>query len=66
MSTRPAVGHAVRMLLRLLLVKPLAAFAQGSLVADWQKKHDTWYWKAPVDVKRSYDFRDALGSTLPL
>lgn len=56
----------MRMLLRLLLVKPLAAFAQGSLVADWQKQHDTWYWKTPVDVKCSYDFRDALGSALPL
>ena len=37
----------MRMLLRLLLLAPLAAFAQGSLVADWQKQYDTWYWKAP-------------------
>ena len=66
MSTRPRVSHAVRMLLRLLLLAPLAAFAQGSLVADWRKQYDTWYRKAPVDVKRSYDFRDALGSALPL
>ena len=35
------------MLLRLLLLAPLAAFAQGSLVADWQKQYDAWYWKAP-------------------
>jgi len=56
----------MRMLLRLLLLAPLAAFAQGSLVADWRKQYDTWYRKAPVDVKRSYDFRDALSSPLPL
>ena len=56
----------MRMLLRFLLLAPLPAFAQGSLVADWQKQHDTWHWKAPVDVKRSYDFRDTLGSALPL
>ena len=37
----------MRMLLRLLLLAPLAAFAQGSLVADWQKQYDSWYWKAP-------------------
>ena len=47
------------MLIRLLLLAPLAAFAQGSLVADWQKQYDACCWKAPVDVKRSYDFRDA-------
>ena len=35
------------MLLRLLLLAPLAAFAQGSLVADWQKQYDGWYWKSP-------------------
>ena len=35
------------MLLRLLLLAPLAAFAQGSLVAEWQKQYDTWYWNAP-------------------
>ena len=43
------------MLLRLLLLAPLAAFAQGSLVADWQKQYDAWYWKAPrakVDAPR--------------
>ena len=56
----------MRMLLRFLLLAPLAAFAQGSLLDDWQKQYDTWYWKAPVDVKRSYDFRDALGSAFPL
>ncbi|MFM2212446.1 MAG: hypothetical protein RL639_1640, partial [Verrucomicrobiota bacterium] len=35
------------MLLRLLLLTPLAALAQGSLVADWQKQYDSWYWKSP-------------------
>ena len=43
------------MLLRLLLLAPLAAFAQGSLVADWQKQYDAWHWKAPrakVDAPR--------------
>ena len=35
------------MLLRLLLLAPLAALAQGSLVADWQKQYDSWYWKSP-------------------
>jgi dipeptidyl aminopeptidase/acylaminoacyl peptidase len=35
------------MLLRLLLLTPLVALAQGSLVADWQKQYDGWYWKSP-------------------
>jgi len=35
------------MMLRLLLLAPLAALAQGSLVADWQKQYDAWHWKAP-------------------
>ena len=35
------------MLLRLLLLAPLSALAQSSLVADWQKQYDAWYWKSP-------------------
>ncbi len=36
------------MLLRLLLLTPLLAFAQPSLVADWQKQYDAWYWPAQM------------------
>lgn len=36
------------MLLRLLLLlTPLATFAQGDLIAGWRKQYDTWFWKAP-------------------
>jgi len=36
------------MLLRLLLLlSPLAIFAQGDLVAEWQKQYDAWYWRSP-------------------
>lgn len=36
------------MLLRLfLLLSPLAIFAQGDLIAEWQKQYDTWYWRSP-------------------
>ncbi len=34
------------MLLRLLLLAPLVAFAQGNLPAEWQKQYDAWYWPA--------------------
>jgi dipeptidyl aminopeptidase/acylaminoacyl peptidase len=35
------------MLLRLLLLAPLAALAQDALVADWHKQYDAWNGKAP-------------------
>jgi dipeptidyl aminopeptidase/acylaminoacyl peptidase len=35
------------MLLRLLLLAPLASLAQGSLIAEWQKQYDAWSGKAP-------------------
>jgi dipeptidyl aminopeptidase/acylaminoacyl peptidase len=36
------------MLLRLLLLAPLVAFAQAGLVAEWQKQYDAWYWPAQM------------------
>ena len=36
------------MLLRLLLLAPLAAIAQTNLSADWQKQYDAWYWPAQM------------------
>lgn len=36
------------MLLRLLLLCPLLAFAQSSLTAEWQKQYDAWYWPAQM------------------
>ena len=35
------------MLLRLLLLAPLAVFAQSDLVTEWQKQYDSWYWQSP-------------------
>ncbi|NBV47490.1 MAG: hypothetical protein EBR95_00190 [Verrucomicrobia bacterium] len=36
------------MLLRLLLLlSPLAVFAQGDLIAEWQKQYDAWQGRAP-------------------
>ena len=35
------------MLLRLLLLAPLAVFAQSDLAAEWQKQYDSWYWQSP-------------------
>ena len=36
------------MLLRILLLAPLAAFAQANLSAEWQKQYDAWYWPAQM------------------
>jgi dienelactone hydrolase len=36
------------MLLRLLLLAPLFAFAQDNLAAGWQKQYDAWYWPAQL------------------
>ena len=36
------------MLLRLLLLAPLAAIAQTSLPSQWQKQYDAWYWPAQM------------------
>ena len=36
------------MLLRLLLLAPLAAIAQANLPAEWQKQYDAWYWPAQM------------------
>lgn len=49
------------MLLRLLLLAPLAAFAQADLTAAWQKQYDAWYWPAqmarPENIRWSDDGR---------
>ena len=65
------------MLLRLLLLTPLLAFAQSSLIADWQKHYDAWYWPAqmsrPENVRWSesgrlmaYSWRESSGQTWKL
>ena len=62
------------MLLRLLLLTPLLAFAQTSHVVDWQKQYDAWYWPAqmsrPENVRWSdsgrlivYSWRESSGLT---
>lgn len=43
------------MLLRLLLLAPLLALGQGSLVAEWQKQYDAWYW--PAQMSRPENLR---------
>ena len=47
------------MLFRLLLLTPLLALAQSSLVADWQKQYDTWYWPAQVSRPENVRWSDS-------
>jgi dipeptidyl aminopeptidase/acylaminoacyl peptidase len=47
------------MLLRLLLLTPLLAFAESSLVADWQKQYDTWYWPAQMSRPENVRWSDS-------
>ena len=65
------------MLLRLLLLTPLLAIAQPSLVTAWQKQYDAWYWPAqmarPENVRWSdsgrlmvYSWRDSSGQSWKL
>ena len=65
------------MLLRLLLLTPLLAFAQSTHIADWQKQYDLWYWPAqmsrPENVRWSdsgrlmvYSWKDTSGQTWKL
>jgi dipeptidyl-peptidase-4 len=35
------------MLLRLMLLSPLVTFAQGDLIAEWQKQYDAWHGHSP-------------------
>ncbi len=65
------------MLFRLLLFAPLLAFAEPSLIAEWQKQYDAWYWPAqmsrPENVRWSesgrlmtYSWRESSGQTWKL
>lgn len=47
------------MLFRLLLLTPLLALAQSSLVADWQKQYDTWYWPAQISRPENVRWSDS-------
>jgi dipeptidyl aminopeptidase/acylaminoacyl peptidase len=47
------------MLLRLLLLTPLLAFAQSSPIADWQKQYDAWYWPAQMSRPENVRWSDS-------
>jgi len=47
------------MLLRLLLLAPLAAMAQTNLPAEWQKQYDAWYWPAQMSRPENVRWSDS-------
>ena len=47
------------MLLRLLLLAPLAAIAQANLPAEWQKQYDAWYWPAQMSRPENVRWSDS-------
>ena len=47
------------MLLRLLLLAPLAAIAQTNLPAEWQKQYDAWYWPAQMSRPENVRWSDS-------
>ena len=47
------------MLLRLLLLAPLAAIAQANLPAEWQKQYDAWYWPAQMSRPENIRWSDS-------
>ena len=47
------------MLLRLLLLAPLAAMAQTNLPAEWQRQYDAWYWQAQMSRPENVRWSDS-------